>query len=135
MDQALDHLAMPLPHWREELEGANGQALMAMGEQLGKHLAARGCRGAVLLGVLARRGSKGWQRRAIEINLAKGDTTHPFQLAANATCDSFVRTNGLLRSSHGAAVFYEASEELQIAHWRGLLGARCWAEAAGSPQR
>jgi len=94
---------------------------MAMGEQLGQHLAARGCRGAVLLDVMARRGREGWQLWAIEINVRKGGTTHPFQLAASATGGRFDRTHGLLRSADGAAVFYEASDDLQMAHWRGLL--------------
>ena len=179
LHQALEHLPMPLPHWREELERhgaiaqelieaapgglcspsvqlwidqrgqlevvstheqclggphrqsfkgcrfparqAYGQELMAMGERLGHHLAALGCRGAVLLDVLARRGREGWQLWAIEINLRKGGTTHPFQLAASATGGHFDRGHGLLRGADGAAVFYEASDELQMAHWRGLL--------------
>ncbi len=179
LHQALEHLAMPLPHWREELDshgaiaqelieagpgglsspsvqlwidqqgqleivstheqclgGPHGQSfrgcrfparqayrqeLMAMGERLGEHLAALGCRGAVLLDVLARRGRQGWQLWAIEVNLRKGGTTHPFQLAASATGGRFNRATGLLHSADGAAVFYEASDDLQMAHWRGLL--------------
>lgn len=179
LHQALEHLAMPLPHWREELEshgaiaqelieagpgglsspsvqlwidqqgqlevvstheqclgGPHGQSfkgcrfparqayrqeLMAMGERLGRHLAALGCRGAVLLDVLSRRGRQGWQLWAIEINLRKGGTTHPFQLAASATGGHFDRATGLLHSAEGAAVFYEASDDLQMAHCRGLL--------------
>lgn len=177
--QALETLAMPLPHWQEELKrhgviaqelltgsrgalsspsvqlwidasgavelvstheqclgGPHGQSfkgcrfparqayrqeLMAMGERLGRHVAALGCRGAVLLDVLARRGCQGWQLWAIEINLRKGGTTHPFQLAASATGGHFDRATGLLHSADGAAVFYEASDDLQMAHWRGLL--------------
>ena len=179
LEHALQHLAMPLPHWREELlnngaiaqeligglpgalsspsvqlwidrdgtarvvstheqclggphrqsfrgcrfpaRHAYAQQLMAMGELLGDHLAALGCRGAVLLDVLAQRRGNGWQLWAIEINLRKGGTTHPFQLAASATGGSFDRTSGQLRNGDGAAVFYEASDELRMPHWRGLL--------------
>jgi len=149
LEQALQHLAMPLPHWRDELlsngaiaqelidgragalssssvqlwidsdgaprlvstheqclGGPHGQSfkgcrfparhayaqeLMAMGERLGQHLAGLGCRGAVLLDVLARRQGNRWQLWAIEINLRKGGTTHPFQLAASATGGHFDR--------------------------------------------
>lgn len=179
LEHALQHLAMPLPHWREELlsngaiaqelicgpsgalsspsvqlwidrhgatrvvstheqclggphrqsfrgcrfpaRQAYAEKLMAMGEQLGEHLAALGCRGAVLLDVLAQRRGNGWQLWAIEINLRKGGTTHPLQLAASATGGGFDRATGQLRSGDGAAVFYEASDELRMPHWRGLL--------------
>jgi hypothetical protein len=179
LQQALEQLAMPLPHWHEELErngaiaqelisapagalsspsvqlwihrdggvelistheqclgGPHGQSfkgcrfparhayhqeLMAMGEQLGRHLARLGCRGPVLLDLLARRQGNLWRLWAIEINLRKGGTTHPFQLAATATAGRFDRHSGLLHSADGAPVFYEASDELRMPHWRGLL--------------
>ena len=179
LDAALEALAMPLPHWQEELQrhgaiaqelltassgglsspsvqlwintsgaveivstheqclgGPHGQSfkgcrfparqayaqeVMAMGEQLGRHLAKLGCRGPVLLDLLARRRQQGWQLWAIEINLRKGGTTHPFQLAATATGAGFDRSSGQLLNSDGRAVFYEASDELHQPPWRGLL--------------
>ena len=177
--QALKQLAIPLAHWRAELEchgaiaqeriggpagalsspsvqlwidqagaveivstheqclgGPHGQSFqgcrfparqayaqeaMAMAERVGEHLAALGCRGPVLLDLLARREQRHWRLWAIEINLRKGGTTHPFQLAATATGGRFDRSSGLLRTSDGAAVFYEASDALQQEAWRGLL--------------
>ncbi len=179
LEHAVQHLAMPLPHWRDELlshgaiaqelidgragalsspsvqlwidgdgaaqlvstheqwlGGPHGQSfkgcrfparfayreeLMAMGERLGQHLAGLGCRGAVLLDVLARRQDNRWELWAIEINLRKGGTTHPFQLAASATGGQLDRASGELRSADGSAVFYEASDELRMPHWHGLL--------------
>ena len=100
---------------------AYSRELMAMGEKLGRHLAGLGCRGPVLLDLLARREQGSWRIWAIEINLRKGGTTHPFQLAATGTGGRFERSSGQLRSSTGAEVFYEASDELRQAHWRGLL--------------
>jgi hypothetical protein len=75
----------------------------------------------VLLDLLARRETQGWRLWAIEINLRKGGTTHPFQLAATACGARFDRGSGLLHNGDGVAVFYEASDELQRTHWRGLL--------------
>ncbi|MEY3963789.1 MAG: hypothetical protein RLZZ106_1044, partial [Cyanobacteriota bacterium] len=179
LEQALERLAMPLPHWREDLQthgaiaqeliqappgalsspsvqlwidqagcveivstheqclgGPHGQSFqgcrfparqtyaqeaMAMAERLGQHLAALGCRGPVLLDLLARREQQHWRLWAIEINLRKGGTTHPFQLAATATGARFDRGSGLLRTGDGAAVFYEASDALQQEAWQGLL--------------
>ncbi len=92
-----------------------------MAERLGAYLAQLGCRGPVLLDLLARREPQGWRLWAIEINLRKGGTTHPFQLAATATGSVFDHSSGLLRTVDGDAVFYEASDELQQEHWRGLL--------------
>ena len=100
---------------------AYGQEVMTLAEQLGAYLAQQGCRGPVLLDLLARREPQGWRLWAIEINLRKGGTTHPFQLAATACGASFDRSSGLLHTGDGAAVFYEASDELQRTHWRGLL--------------
>lgn len=179
LKQALEALAMPLPHWQEELRrhgaiaqelirapagalsspsvqlwidthgaveivstheqclgGPHGQsfrgcrfparqayaqAVMAMAERLGRHLAERGCRGPVLLDLLAKREQSHWRLWAIEINLRKGGTTHPFQLAATATGARFDRTSGQLLCPDGNAVFYEASDELHQPPWRGLL--------------
>lgn len=179
LQQALEQLAMPLPHWEAELQrngviaqelicaptgalsspsvqlwitpsgesnilstheqclgGPHGQSFqgccfparhgysqeaIAMAERLGAYLAQLGCRGPVLLDLLARREPQGWRLWAIEINLRKGGTTHPFQLAATATGSVFDHSSGLLRTVDGDAVFYEASDELQQEHWRGLL--------------
>ena len=181
LHQALEQLAMPLPHWREELQrhgaiaqeritappgglsspsvqlwlgaadhspatvistheqwlgGPHGQSfqgcsfparqayaqeLMAMGERLGEYLAGLGCRGPVLLDLLAERRGERWKLWAIEINLRKGGTSHPFALAATATDGVFERSSGMLRAADGAATFYEASDALQQQHWRGLL--------------
>jgi hypothetical protein len=100
---------------------AYAQEAMAMAERLGPYLAKLGCRGPVLLDLLARREPQGWRLWAIEINLRKGGTTHPFQLAATATGSVFDRSRGLLRTGDGEAVFYEASDAFQQEHWRGLL--------------
>jgi hypothetical protein len=179
MQQALEQLAIPLPHWRQELQqggavaqelieapsgslsspsvqiwinqsggveivstheqclgGPHGQSFkgcrfparqayaqeaMAMAERLGRQLAQLGCRGPLLLDLLARRQRQHWRLWAIEINLRKGGTTHPFQLAATATGARFDRPSNQLLSRDGAAVYYAASDELQQEHWRGLL--------------
>jgi len=180
--RALDRLAMPLPHWREEMEarGAIAQALitpesgsgparfsspsvqlwidgrgtaevvssheqllagpqglsyvgcrfparaayrcelMAIGRRLGEHLARLGCRGPVLLDLLARRDPQGWRLWAIEINLRKGGTTHPFLLAASLAGRGIDPDSGLLLAPDGCPLFYEAGDAISRPQWRGL---------------
>lgn len=180
---ALEQLAMPLPHWREELQarGAIAQAiiasppgdrrarlsspsiqlwisargsvevlssheqllagphgmsfagcrfparaayrseLMTIGRRVGEHLAHLGCRGPVLLDLLARRDPQGWRLWAIEINLRKGGTTHPFQLATSLAGRGIDPGSGLLLDANGRPVFYEACDAIAQPQWRGLL--------------
>lgn len=183
LTRALEQLAMPLPHWPEELQarGAIAQAviaatpgtgpgrlsspsvqlwidaqghvdllssheqllagphglsfagcrfparaayrsqLMGIGRRLGDHLARLGCRGPVLLDLLARRDPEGWRLWAIEINLRKGGTTHPFQLAASLAGRGIDPDSGLLLASDGRPIFYEAGDAIARPQWRGLL--------------
>jgi len=175
--KAIEQLAMPLPHWREELMsqgaiaqelitgerlqspsvqlsiGSDGavelistheqclgglhrqsfegccfparscyrQALMAAGRQVGKALAAKGCRGPVLIDWLAQRLPSGWHLWGMEINLRKGGTTHPFQLAAMATGAQLDEERGDLLSRDGHPIVYEACDSWRVPQWKGLL--------------
>lgn len=96
-------------------------ALMAIGRRLGAHLAARGCRGPVLLDLLARRDPQGWRLWAIEINLRKGGTSHPFQLASCLVGCGIDPDSGELPALDGSTLCYEASDAIGAQHWRGLL--------------
>lgn len=181
---AIEQLAMPLPHWRDELlsQGAIAQelitgerlhspsvqlsirsegevelistheqclgglhrqsfegccfparscyrqALMAAGRQVGQALAAKGCRGPVLIDWLAERLPSGWRLWGMEINLRKGGTTHPFQLAAMATGAQLDADTGDLLSRDGHPIVYEACDSWSMPQWQGLLPEQ-WLEA------
>lgn len=96
-------------------------ALLSIGRRLGAHLARLGCRGPVLLDLLAHKDPMGWRLWAIEINLRKGGTSHPFQLAATVAGGGCDPESGLLLSSDGRPLFYEASDAIAHPGWRGLL--------------
>ncbi len=62
-----------------------------------------------------------WRHYAIEINLRKGGTTHPFMTLKFLTDGSFEPETGLFRTPTGQARFYYASDNLRNPHYRGLL--------------
>lgn len=96
-------------------------AVMAIGRRLGVHLARLGCRGPVLLDLLARRDPDGWRLWAIEINLRKGGTSHPFQLASCLVGRGIDPCSGDLPALDGSPLCYEASDAISAPRWRGLL--------------
>ena len=69
--------------------------------------------------VCVRRGAQ-WETSAIEINLRKGGTTHPFlmlQFLTDGVCDP---DTGLYHTAAGRARYYCASDNLGDAAYRGL---------------
>lgn len=69
--------------------------------------------------VSVRRGDR-WETSAIEINLRKGGTTHPFlmlQFLTDGACDPMT---GLYHTAAGRACYYRASDNLGSVAYRGL---------------
>jgi hypothetical protein len=69
--------------------------------------------------VCVRRGNC-WETNAIEINLRKGGTTHPYlmlQFLTDGACDP---ENGLYHTAAGRACYYRASDNLGSRAYRGL---------------
>ncbi len=62
-----------------------------------------------------------WRHYAIEINLRKGGTTHPFMTLQFLTDGTFDQDTGVYRSPTGQPRFYYASDNLKSPHYRGLL--------------
>ena len=62
-----------------------------------------------------------WDLFAIEINLRRGGTTHPFMTLKLLTNGSYDYETGLFYSQHGPAKFYKATDNLQKICYRGLL--------------
>ena len=90
-----------------------------------------GLRVATLLaqeGVLARfsvdfvtvRREATWETTAIEINLRKGGTTHPFLMLQFLTDGAYNPDTGLYRTPGGQACYYRATDNLCDSAYRGL---------------
>ena len=83
-------------------------------------LAARGALGRFGVDFVCVREGESWRRYAIEINLRKGGTTHPFLMLEFLTGGAYDRESGLFFTPSGKPRCYEASDNLQSERYRGL---------------
>ncbi len=71
--------------------------------------------------VVVDQGNGKWDIQAIEINLRKGGTTHPFMTLKLLTNGSYDLSTGLFYSQQGKPKYYVATDNLQKDSYRGLL--------------
>jgi PGM1 C-terminal domain len=97
--------------------------LQELGLKVGEALAAKGAmeRYGVDFIAVQHPDSKIWELQAIEINLRKGGTTHPFMTLRLLTNGSYNYDTGLFFSQQGQEKYYLASDNLQKDQYRGLL--------------
>ena len=90
-----------------------------------------GCKAARVLrdrGVLGRFGvdfisvreEEGWSHYAIEVNLRKGGTTHPYLMLQFLTDGDYDPATGLYHAPGGRPCFYYASDNIEDERYRGL---------------
>ena len=99
-------------------------AIQAAGMSVGAVLAELGVIGRFGVDFIARQmpsAPGGWDVQAIEINLRKGGTTHPFMALQFLTGGALDPVSGLFGSQTGHAKFYRATDALQSKRLRGLL--------------
>ena len=97
-------------------------ALQELGWKVGQNLAAKGALERFGVDFVAVRKSDGkWDIQAIEINLRKGGTTHPFMALKLLTNGRYERSTGLFYSQQGRPKYYVASDNLKKDRYRGLL--------------
>ena len=99
-------------------------AFKPWGRRSAKNLAAKGALeryGVDFVAVYHPHRIPNWELQAIEINLRKGGTTHPFMALKLLTDGQYRPENGLFYTRQGQAKFYRASDNLQKAAYRGLL--------------
>ncbi|MEA5512411.1 peptide ligase PGM1-related protein [Crocosphaera sp. UHCC 0190] len=99
--------------------------LQALGLKIGQALAKRGAMERYGVDFLAVRKvthqGEEWDIQAIEINLRKGGTTHPFMTLKLLTNGSYDETTGLFYTQQGQEKYYIASDNLQKPQYAGLL--------------
>ncbi|NEQ27306.1 MAG: carboxylate-amine ligase, partial [Microcoleus sp. SIO2G3] len=95
------------------------------GRRVGQNLADKGALERFGVDFIAvkheRNGREDWDLQAIEINLRKGGTTHPFMTLKLLTGGRYDSTTGLFYSQQGTPKFYMASDNLHKDRYRGLL--------------
>ena len=90
-------------------------------EATGRILAARGVLGRASVDFAAAQDAAGrWTARALEINLRKGGTTHPFTVLRNLAPGRYDVEAGGWRTEDGTARCYSATDNLVDAAWTGL---------------
>jgi hypothetical protein len=125
----------PVSTHDQVLGGRNGQIFLGCrfpaDEQYRLEIQARGMRAAKVLadkGALGRFGidfisvrqGEAWRHLAIEINLRKGGTTHPFLMLQFLTDGHYDAATGRFLTPSGRPRFYYASDNLESERYRGL---------------
>ena len=96
--------------------------LQQLGLEIGKNLAAKGAIERFAVDFIAVPNTDGkWDLHAIEINLRKGGTTHPFMMLKFLTNGNYQMDDGLFYSQQRTPKYYVASDNLHRPEYRGLL--------------
>ena len=91
------------------------------GLNIGEHLAKAGVVGRLSIDFLCVPTDEGWDLFAVEINLRKGGTTHPFRTLQFLTGGRYSPETGLFQSGSGNPKYYFASDNLESEKYKGLL--------------
>lgn len=96
-------------------------ALHKAGAAIGEVLAKTGVVGRLSIDFLAIPNGDDWDMFAVEINLRKGGTTHPFRTLQFLTGGRYNPDTGTFQSGTSIPKFYFASDNLEDEKYRGLL--------------
>ena len=97
--------------------------IQEQGLKAARVLAGKGALGRFAIDFLSVKESDGWRHLAIEINLRKGGTTHPFLMLQFLTDGLYDQATGAFSTPTGQARYYYASDNLEAEHYRGLTPA------------
>lgn len=100
--------------------------LQELGQRVGENLAAKGAIDHFSVDFVAVQRSPeidpaSWEFQAIEINLRKGGTTHPFMLLKALTTGRYDHNTGLFYNQDDIPKYYVASDNLKSPNYQGLL--------------
>jgi hypothetical protein len=100
------------PEYRRDIQSAGTKAAEA--------LARKGVLGRFGIDFVSIKENEIWRHVAIEINLRKGGTTHPFQMLQFLTDGHYDTQTGLFLTPSGMPRCYYASDNLESPNYRGL---------------
>ncbi len=95
-------------------------AIQEEGLKAARILRDRGVLGRFGIDFLSVRDGSSWRHYAIEINLRKGGTTHPFMMLQFLTDGRYEPETGEFRTPSGGSCCYYASDNLEAPVYRGL---------------
>lgn len=96
------------------------RAIQDAGMRVAEVLRQEGVIGRFGVDFVGRRRPWGWEHAALEINLRKGGTTHPYLLLQFLTDGRYDPETGLFLTPSGQACHYYASDNVQSDAYRGL---------------
>jgi hypothetical protein len=96
------------------------QAIQEAALRIADVLAKQGVLGRFAIDFLTRRCGDRWESSALEINLRKGGTTHPFLMLQFLTDGEYEPETGTYLTRTGRPCFYTASDNLGHAGYRGM---------------
>jgi len=96
------------------------RAIQESGMRVAEVLRQDGVIGRFGVDYVVRRRAGGWEHAALEINLRKGGTTHPYLLLQFLTDGRYDPETGLFLTPTGKACHYYASDNVQSDAYRGL---------------
>lgn len=95
--------------------------LKQAGERVGEVLKERGALGRFAIDFISmKKGDGSWEHRAIEINLRKGGTTHPYLILRFLTDGAYDPEDGTYCTPTAKPCYYYASDNIQSPNYRGL---------------
>lgn len=94
--------------------------IQASGAQVAQALADKGVIGRFGIDYVSVMSPQGWQHYAIEVNLRKGGTTHPFLTLKFLTNGHYSLDDGLFYSPSGKPKYYFATDTMQDERYVGL---------------
>lgn len=98
-----------------------GPLIAAEGRKVGQRLAELGVLGRFAVDFVVVKNDAGrWQSYAIEINLRKGGTTHPYLFLQFLTDGKFDEEDGVFLAPSGAEKYYVASDHLEDTLYRAI---------------
>ena len=94
--------------------------IQEQGRRAAAALSEHGVRGRLGVDFISVRRGTGWRHYAIELNIRKGGTTHPFLMLQFLTDGSYDETTGQFLTAGGRPCCYYASDNLESDLYRGL---------------
>ncbi len=91
-----------------------------MGLMVTKALCQQGVLGRLSIDFLSVREGTGWAHYALEINIRKGGTTHPFLMLQYLTDGRYDHRNGIFHTANGLERCYFATDNLKHPKFKGL---------------
>lgn len=97
-----------------------GPEIGAMGRVVAEFLRERGVLGRFSIDFLSVREGDKWHHYALEINLRKGGTTHPYLMLQFLTNGEYDEKNGLYYTANGLVRYYYCTDNLLHERYHGL---------------